>query len=292
MVNFKITSKTTVLELKEQFRKEFSGVLRVYEGRSEASDSAKLVSLGAKEGEFECRGSRTVGSFEEDFKKELNLKVKVYTKDNWVAVLDGITLDTVNDIPKNATKASMEEFVGYQRAEISKEPSDNNNTEKNNDMDSKLPNPNAIYFVLNYEPRKIEDGDEECGEYWFIAYRVIKDGSYLYGVYRYDPNTLADELGVDVEDLDIYEMSYQYDSNANFPSGRDVYLPKKLYDLYTSPDSNISEICPDEDSEPIRAAIDCCLTDKSPDWSLDCEIPCILMKDNGQIVKTWIAQKV
>ena len=117
MANFKITSKTTVSELKEQFRKEFGGELRVYEGRSEASDSAKLVSIGAKEGEFECRASRTVGSFEEDFKKELNLKVKVYTKDNWVAVLDGITLASVKDIPKNATKASMEEFIGYKRDE-------------------------------------------------------------------------------------------------------------------------------------------------------------------------------
>ena len=181
----------------------------------------------------------------------------------------------------------MEEFIGYKRVN---ESSDNNSGTKN-EQDFKLPNPNAIYFVLNYEPRKIEDGDEACGEYWFMAYRVIKDGSYFYGVCKYDPYTLADELGVDVEDIDIYDMSYAYDSNENFPSGRDVYLPKYLYNLYTSPDSNIAELCPDEDSEPIRAAIDCCLTDKSPAWSLDCEIPCILMKDNGQIVKTWIAQK-
>ncbi|MCH5231441.1 MAG: hypothetical protein J1F43_06560, partial [Muribaculaceae bacterium] len=112
-----------------------------------------------------------------------------------------------------------------------------------------------------------------------------------YGVWRYDPNELADELGVDVEDIDIYDMMYAYDSNENFPSGKDIYLPQWLYEMYISPDSNLPELCPYEDAEPICAAINSCLTDESSDWKLDCEIPCILMKDNGQIVKTWIAQK-
>lgn len=117
MAKFKITPTTTVAELKEQFRNEVGCVLRVYQGRSEASDGATLVSLGAKEGELECRTSRTVGKFEEAFQNELNLKVKVYTKDNWVKVLDGITLATAGQLPNGMTKAKMEEYLSYQRDE-------------------------------------------------------------------------------------------------------------------------------------------------------------------------------
>lgn len=117
MAKFKITPTTTVTELKEQFRNEVGCVLRVYQGRSEASDGATLVSLGAKEGELECRTSRTVGKFEEAFQNELNLKVKVYTKDNWVKVLEGITLETAGQLPNGMTKAKMEEHLSYKRDE-------------------------------------------------------------------------------------------------------------------------------------------------------------------------------
>ncbi len=117
MANFKITATTTVAELKEQFRGEFGGILRVYQGRSEAPEDATLVSLGGKVGELECRASRTVGKFIEAFQSELGLKVKVYTKDNWVSVLDGITLATVREIPKNARKAQMEQYLAYKREE-------------------------------------------------------------------------------------------------------------------------------------------------------------------------------
>lgn len=117
MAKFKITPTTTVAELKEQFRNEVGCVLRVYQGRSEAPDGATLVSLGAKEGELECRTSRTVGKFEEAFQNELNIKVKVYTKDNWVKVLDGITLASAAELPKGMTKAQMEEYLSYKREE-------------------------------------------------------------------------------------------------------------------------------------------------------------------------------
>ena len=117
MAKFKITPTTTVAELKEQFRNEVGCVLRVYQGRSEAPDVATLVSLGAKEGEVECRTSRTVGKFEEAFQNELNLKVKVYTKDNWVKVLDGITLAVAGQLPNGMTKAKMEEHLSYKRDE-------------------------------------------------------------------------------------------------------------------------------------------------------------------------------
>ena len=117
MAKFKITPTTTVAGLKEQFRNEVGCVLRVYQGRSEAPDGATLVSLGSKEGELECRTSRTVGKFEEAFQNELNLKVKVYTKDNWVKVLDGITLAVAGQLPNGMTKVKMEEYLSYQRDE-------------------------------------------------------------------------------------------------------------------------------------------------------------------------------
>lgn len=119
MAKFKITKTTTVAKLKEWFRDEFGGTLRVYEGRSEATEDATLVSIGGKVGELECRASRTVGKFEEAFQTELGLKVKVYPKDNNVSVLDGITLSKVKDIPNMSTHAKMEQFLSYKREEES-----------------------------------------------------------------------------------------------------------------------------------------------------------------------------
>ena len=131
MAKFKITPTTTVAELKERFRNEIGGVLRVYEGRSQAPADATLVSLGAKEGELECRTSRTVGKFEEAFQKDLNLKVKVYTKDENVSVLDGITLATVKEIPNMSTHAKMEKYLAYQK-EVKEEYNNNSNCMKVN----------------------------------------------------------------------------------------------------------------------------------------------------------------
>ena len=111
MAKFNITQTTTVAELKSQFSQEIGGVLRIYEGLSEASEAATLVSLGATPKEWECRTSRTVGSFEKAFQDEINLKVKVYTRDNWVKVLDDITLETASKLPNGMTKAKMEAYV-------------------------------------------------------------------------------------------------------------------------------------------------------------------------------------
>lgn len=111
MAKFKITDATTVGALKKQFSNEIGGTLRVYDGRSEAKDEDKLLSIGAKEGEFECMFSRAVGSFEKAIDEAFNLKVKVYTNDNWVKVLDNITLETASKLPNGMTKAKMEEYA-------------------------------------------------------------------------------------------------------------------------------------------------------------------------------------
>lgn len=111
MAIFKIIETTTVAELKKQFVDEVGGTLRIYDGRSEAADDVTLVSIGAKKGEFSCKTNRTVGSFEKAFLETFNLKVKVYTNDNRVKVLDDITLDTAIKLPNQMTKEKMKSHV-------------------------------------------------------------------------------------------------------------------------------------------------------------------------------------
>ncbi len=103
---------TVVADLKAAFNACFGAKLRVYSGRGQAEESATLGELGlTKEGEFECRASLTVGSFIERMQSEHGLKVKVYTCDEWVAVLDGLTLESAGKVKKNAVKADMESMI-------------------------------------------------------------------------------------------------------------------------------------------------------------------------------------
>ena len=118
MATFKLTKSTTVGQLKEAFFAEFGAKLRIYSGRSQADNSATLGELGlTNEGEIECRASLTVGSFIERMQSEHGLKVKVYTCDEWVAVLDGLTLESAGKVKKNAVKADMESMIAYQRTD-------------------------------------------------------------------------------------------------------------------------------------------------------------------------------
>ena len=125
MAEFKINGHLKVKTLKELFFNEFEGTLRVYDGKKLADDEATLASIrsdeGAKGGEFVCRASRTVGKFEEEIKTVFGITVQVATRDNWVLVLDGITLSKIKDIPNYATKEVMEEFVSYKRKDVNNE---------------------------------------------------------------------------------------------------------------------------------------------------------------------------
>lgn len=118
MAKLIVTNSTTVKELGDEFKKEVGATLRIYDGRSEASKEATLISLGTKVGVFEFGTNRTVGSFCEAIMKNLNLKVKVATADDWVVVLDGLTLNTIKELPKQARKKDMEDFIAYQRKDI------------------------------------------------------------------------------------------------------------------------------------------------------------------------------
>lgn len=116
----KLTNTTTITQLTAQFNARFGSVLRIYNGRSKAEDSAVLKDVGlSNEGTFVCRASLTVGSFIERMQNEFGLKVKVYTCDEWVAVLDGLTLESSGKVKKNAVKADMESMIAYQRSDNS-----------------------------------------------------------------------------------------------------------------------------------------------------------------------------
>lgn len=119
MAEFKIDGRMKVKTLKENFNKEFGGILHVKHGNKLADDDATLAAIRsndeAKGGTLTCRASRTVGKFEKELWDVFGIKVNVFTGDDWVAVLDGITLNKIKDIPNQATKDKMEEFVAYKR---------------------------------------------------------------------------------------------------------------------------------------------------------------------------------
>ena len=103
---------TIVADLKAAFNACFGAKLRVYSGRSQAEESATLGELGlTNEGNFECQVSLTVGSFIKRMQSEHGLTVKVYTPDEWVAALDGLTLESAGKVKKNASKADMESMI-------------------------------------------------------------------------------------------------------------------------------------------------------------------------------------
>ena len=109
---FVLKNSTKVSELKQAFNERFGSLLRVYEGRSQVDDAATLAEVGlTNEGTFECRGNLQVGTFITRMAEEHGLKVKVYTCDDWVAVLDGLTLTASGLVKKNATKADMETML-------------------------------------------------------------------------------------------------------------------------------------------------------------------------------------
>ena len=114
-LGFELSSSMTVDALCSQFNTRFGSVLRVYEGRSKADGFKKLNDVGlTQNGILNCRGNLTVGSFI-GRAAEFGLKVKVYTCDEWVAVLDGLTLQSSGMVKKNAVKADMESMIAYQR---------------------------------------------------------------------------------------------------------------------------------------------------------------------------------
>lgn len=117
--DLKVSGRMTVKRLKENFKNEFGGTLRVYDGRAKADDNATLSSIrrneDAKGGELVCNRHLTVGSFERRMRDIFGIKVQVATPDDWTLALDGITLSKLKYIPEKCSKADMESLVVYKR---------------------------------------------------------------------------------------------------------------------------------------------------------------------------------
>ena len=118
MATLQLTKNTIVADLRKQFNDAFGAQVKLYNGNRVAESTDTLESLGlTAEGNFECRGSLTVASFINRMKNDHGLKVKVYTCDEWVAVLDGLTLESAGKVKKGAVKADMESMIAYHRSD-------------------------------------------------------------------------------------------------------------------------------------------------------------------------------
>lgn len=103
--------RQTVGALTEAFKKQFGAVLRIYNGRSKADDSISLQDVGLTQAiSTSFDGKQKVGDFIAQM-ANVGLKVKVYTSDEWVAVLDSLSLEQAGKVKKNATKADMEKML-------------------------------------------------------------------------------------------------------------------------------------------------------------------------------------
>lgn len=110
----RINNNTTVKEIKDAFAKEFNLTLKVYDKNRIADDNVILETIKdtSKEcGIVEVNEKWTIKTFADFMMEKFGLKVKVFTCDDLVAVLDGIKLEDVGKIKKGATKADMVSFV-------------------------------------------------------------------------------------------------------------------------------------------------------------------------------------
>lgn len=116
MATLNLTKSTTVAALRKEFNEAFGAQIRLYNGNKKAEMTDTLESLNlTKEDAFECRRSLTVASFIKQMAQQYGLKVKVFTCDDWVAVLDGLTLASAGKVKKNAVMDDMETMLAYQR---------------------------------------------------------------------------------------------------------------------------------------------------------------------------------
>lgn len=173
MAEIKIDGRMTVKTLKEKFKKEFEGTLRVYNGKEKADDSATLASIrtgDVKGGELVCRASRTIGKFEKEMMELFGIKVQVASPDDWVLALDGITLANLKNIKKNATKADMEELVAYKRKSNNEceETRETKNIEIETEVEEKITLREFIKnleFTIDYASSPAPNDDEDSPEY-------------------------------------------------------------------------------------------------------------------------------
>lgn len=99
MADFKITGNMKVKSLKEDFKKEFGGTLRIYDGRSHAADSATVGSVAKKTitkgSDVSANGNLLVKTFENRIKEAYGIRVEIATSDDSKLVEDGCRLGSI-----------------------------------------------------------------------------------------------------------------------------------------------------------------------------------------------------
>lgn len=118
---FVISPEMTTFGLWEAFRNEFGTVLRIKKGIKrcdpilpgvpyrETLDEMPLSGAGLTE-EFSINGDMTVGEVEE-LANSKGLKIQVATVDDWTTCLPQTPLDSAKFMPKQTTKAKMQEIL-------------------------------------------------------------------------------------------------------------------------------------------------------------------------------------
>ena len=212
MAEFKIDGRMTVRTLKESFKTEFEGTLRVYNGREKADDNATLASIrkvdDVKLGEYICRASRTVGRFEKEMMEVFGIKVQVASPDDWVLALDCITLANLKNIKKNATKADMEELVAYKRTvknEAKSEEVAADGSEQKLELDYKY----ASLPVFDFKFKKV---DWELNEENLEKHRDSDSGEYIdfFGAVMVRATSESGDFETKVfADCDIVDLLYE-----------------------------------------------------------------------------------
>lgn len=194
--DLKVSGRMTVKRLKENFKNEFGGTLRVYDGREKADDNATLASIrrneDAKGGELVCNRHLTVGSFERRMRDIFGIKVQVATPDDWTLALDGITLSKLKDIPEKTSKADMEQFVAYKRKAKNVESVEADSTGVNDNIELRDISEKAAIWVTF----TTDEGDEV-----FYLDSLIKDGA------KYSVDGIFEErFDVAIDDEQVAEM--------------------------------------------------------------------------------------
>ena len=223
MAELKISGRMSVKRLKENFKNEFGGTLRVYDGREKADDNATLASIRrnneAKGGEYSCQGNRTVGRFEREMREIFGIKVQVATPDDWTPVLDGITLAKLKHIPEKTSKADMETLVAYKRKSVTNEApletDDNTSDPEENGVNDDRPIFNFEFKTVDWEltEANIEKYREEIDIYGVVVVladdeendecvrKVIAEVDVADGLY--DAIDIINELKEENPDYDI-----------------------------------------------------------------------------------------
>jgi len=96
MAEFKVSGRMSVESLQKQFKKEFGGTLRIYNGKRFADPKARLASIRKndeiKSSDFKIKGNMHVGNFENKMEKEFGIKVQVANAKDTKLVPNDITL--------------------------------------------------------------------------------------------------------------------------------------------------------------------------------------------------------